>query len=152
MLAAGCAWRGMRVLMPRFLSNTKTQRSLYKTVHHGELITLFFNYCADVPYDLTPKFLEELLTKHKIDYVIHGDDPCILPGAAPLSAAWSQQASAEDAVCSYLTSRQLAYAVPSCPMTSRPSCAQAVGALPAMCLDFTTSMLMAGCRRIDRLT
>ncbi len=37
--------------------------------------------CADVPYDLTPKFLEELLTKHKIDYVIHGDDPCILPGA-----------------------------------------------------------------------
>ena len=37
---------------------------------------------TDVPYDLTPKFLEELLTKHKIDYVIHGDDPCILPGAA----------------------------------------------------------------------
>ena len=37
--------------------------------------------CVDVPYDLTPKFLEELLTKHKIDYVIHGDDPCILPGA-----------------------------------------------------------------------
>jgi hypothetical protein len=36
---------------------------------------------ADVPYDLTPKFLDELLTKHRIDYVIHGDDPCILPGA-----------------------------------------------------------------------
>ena len=35
---------------------------------------------ADVPYDLTPKFLDELLTKHRIDYVIHGDDPCILPG------------------------------------------------------------------------
>jgi ethanolamine-phosphate cytidylyltransferase len=34
-----------------------------------------------VPYDLTPKFLDELLTKHRIDYVIHGDDPCILPGA-----------------------------------------------------------------------
>ena len=35
---------------------------------------------ADVPYDLAPKFLDELLTKHRIDYVIHGDDPCILPG------------------------------------------------------------------------
>ena len=34
-----------------------------------------------VPYDLTPQFLDELLTKHRIDYVIHGDDPCIMPGA-----------------------------------------------------------------------
>lgn len=32
-----------------------------------------------VPYDLTPEFLEELFQKHKIDYVIHGDDPCLLP-------------------------------------------------------------------------
>ena len=32
-----------------------------------------------VPYDLTPEFLEELLVKHKIDYVIHGDDPCVMP-------------------------------------------------------------------------
>lgn len=32
-----------------------------------------------VPYDLTPAFLDELLAKHRIDYVIHGDDPCILP-------------------------------------------------------------------------
>ena len=36
---------------------------------------------AGVPYDLTPAFLDELLNKHRIDYVIHGDDPCILPGA-----------------------------------------------------------------------
>lgn len=32
-----------------------------------------------VPYDLTPEFLEELFYKHKIDYVIHGDDPCLMP-------------------------------------------------------------------------
>ncbi|KAK9853648.1 hypothetical protein WJX84_001343 [Apatococcus fuscideae] len=32
-----------------------------------------------VPYDLTPDFLETLFTKHRIDYVIHGDDPCYLP-------------------------------------------------------------------------
>lgn len=32
-----------------------------------------------VPYDLTPEFLETLFTKHRIDYVVHGDDPCFLP-------------------------------------------------------------------------
>lgn len=32
-----------------------------------------------VPYDLTPEFLDDLIHKHRIDYVIHGDDPCILP-------------------------------------------------------------------------
>ena len=32
-----------------------------------------------VPYDLTPDFLHELFYKHKIDYVIHGDDPCLMP-------------------------------------------------------------------------
>lgn len=32
-----------------------------------------------VPYDLSPQFVEELFTKHKIDYIIHGDDPCLLP-------------------------------------------------------------------------
>ena len=35
--------------------------------------------CVDVPYELTPDFLEELFTKHRIDYVVHGDDPCLLP-------------------------------------------------------------------------
>ena len=32
-----------------------------------------------MPYELTPDFLEELFTKHNIDYVVHGDDPCLLP-------------------------------------------------------------------------
>lgn len=32
-----------------------------------------------VPYDLSPEFVEELFSKHKIDYIIHGDDPCLLP-------------------------------------------------------------------------
>lgn len=34
---------------------------------------------TEVPYDLTPDFLHDLFTKHKIDYVLHGDDPCLLP-------------------------------------------------------------------------
>lgn len=34
---------------------------------------------TDVPYDLNPEFLEQLFTKHRIDFVIHGDDPCLLP-------------------------------------------------------------------------
>uniref|UniRef100_A0A7S0V5E8 ethanolamine-phosphate cytidylyltransferase n=1 Tax=Polytomella parva TaxID=51329 RepID=A0A7S0V5E8_9CHLO len=32
-----------------------------------------------VPYDLSPEFISELFTKHRIDYIIHGDDPCLLP-------------------------------------------------------------------------
>jgi hypothetical protein len=32
-----------------------------------------------VPYDLSPTFLNDLFTKHKIDYIVHGDDPCLLP-------------------------------------------------------------------------
>jgi ethanolamine-phosphate cytidylyltransferase len=32
-----------------------------------------------VPYDLTPAFLEELVRHHRIDVIIHGDDPCLLP-------------------------------------------------------------------------
>ena len=34
---------------------------------------------TDVPYDLTPEFLDKLFTQHNIDYVVHGDDPCLLP-------------------------------------------------------------------------
>lgn len=34
---------------------------------------------AGVPYDLNPQFMQELFTKHRIDYVLHGDDPCMLP-------------------------------------------------------------------------
>ena len=33
----------------------------------------------DVPYELTPDFLKVLFTKHRIDVVVHGDDPCLLP-------------------------------------------------------------------------
>eukprot|EP00735_Rhodelphis_limneticus_P009263 TRINITY_DN2644_c0_g1::TRINITY_DN2644_c0_g1_i2::g.26020::m.26020 TRINITY_DN2644_c0_g1::TRINITY_DN2644_c0_g1_i2::g.26020 ORF type:complete len:405 (+),score=110.80,sp/Q9ZVI9/PECT1_ARATH/56.45/7e-147,CTP_transf_2/PF01467.21/7.6e-14,CTP_transf_2/PF01467.21/3.9e-12,CTP_transf_2/PF01467.21/5.5e+03,FAD_syn/PF06574.7/1.9,FAD_syn/PF06574.7/1.7e+02,FAD_syn/PF06574.7/73 TRINITY_DN2644_c0_g1_i2:39-1217(+) len=30
----------------------------------------------DAPYDLTPDFLHKLINVHKIDIVVHGDDPC----------------------------------------------------------------------------
>ena len=33
----------------------------------------------NVPYDLTPEFCETLYSKHGIDYIVHGDDPCLLP-------------------------------------------------------------------------
>ncbi|CAL5224914.1 g7680 [Coccomyxa viridis] len=33
----------------------------------------------DAPYELSPEFLHLLFTKHRIDYVVHGDDPCLLP-------------------------------------------------------------------------
>lgn len=44
-----------------------------------------------VPYELTPAFLDELLTKHRIDYVVHGDDPCILPDGSDAYAHVKQQ-------------------------------------------------------------
>lgn len=32
---------------------------------------------TDVPYVVTPEFLKTLIEKHKIDIIVHGDDPCI---------------------------------------------------------------------------
>eukprot|EP00963_Diacronema_lutheri_P007138 scaffold626_cov337-Pavlova_lutheri.AAC.23 len=32
-----------------------------------------------VPYDVGEDFLEELFVKHRIDLVVHGDDPCLMP-------------------------------------------------------------------------
>ncbi|XP_024446517.1 ethanolamine-phosphate cytidylyltransferase isoform X3 [Populus trichocarpa] len=34
---------------------------------------------ADAPYAITEKFMNSLFNEHKIDYIIHGDDPCLLP-------------------------------------------------------------------------
>lgn len=31
------------------------------------------------PYVLSKEFMDTLFTQHKIDYIIHGDDPCLLP-------------------------------------------------------------------------
>ncbi|KAG6741044.1 hypothetical protein POTOM_056528 [Populus tomentosa] len=34
---------------------------------------------ANAPYAITEKFMNSLFNEHKIDYIIHGDDPCLLP-------------------------------------------------------------------------
>ncbi|XP_073281639.1 ethanolamine-phosphate cytidylyltransferase-like, partial [Primulina huaijiensis] len=34
---------------------------------------------ADAPYAITEEFMNRLFHEHKIDYIIHGDDPCTLP-------------------------------------------------------------------------
>ncbi|KAJ7530455.1 hypothetical protein O6H91_14G004300 [Diphasiastrum complanatum] len=34
---------------------------------------------ADAPYAITEEFMNKLFTEYNIDYIIHGDDPCILP-------------------------------------------------------------------------
>ena len=33
----------------------------------------------NVPYDLTPAFCQTLYSKHGVDFIVHGDDPCLLP-------------------------------------------------------------------------
>ena len=47
--------------------------------------------CTDAPYLLSEDFLHELFTKHKIDYVVHGDDPCLLPDGTDAYAYAKQQ-------------------------------------------------------------
>ncbi|CAN4097457.1 unnamed protein product [Withania somnifera] len=34
---------------------------------------------ANAPYAITEDFMNHLFTEYKIDYIIHGDDPCLLP-------------------------------------------------------------------------
>lgn len=48
--------------------------------------------CAGVPYELGPEFLAELFSKHAIDYVVHGDDPCLLPDGSDAYAYAKKQA------------------------------------------------------------
>lgn len=33
----------------------------------------------DAPYAITEDFMRKLFDEYKIDYIIHGDDPCVLP-------------------------------------------------------------------------
>ncbi|MBA0669002.1 hypothetical protein Goklo_001857 [Gossypium klotzschianum] len=34
---------------------------------------------ANAPYAISEEFMNSLFNEHKIDYIIHGDDPCLLP-------------------------------------------------------------------------
>lgn len=34
---------------------------------------------TDAPYAITEEFMHRLFNEYKIDYIIHGDDPCLLP-------------------------------------------------------------------------
>ncbi|XP_057980492.1 ethanolamine-phosphate cytidylyltransferase-like isoform X2 [Malania oleifera] len=34
---------------------------------------------ANAPYAINEQFMNSLFNEHKIDYIIHGDDPCLLP-------------------------------------------------------------------------
>jgi len=41
----------------------------------------------DVPYDVSAEFTQELFDKYRIDYIVHGDDPCLLPDGTDAYAA-----------------------------------------------------------------
>lgn len=34
---------------------------------------------SDAPYAITEDFMKKLFDEYNIDYIIHGDDPCVLP-------------------------------------------------------------------------
>lgn len=42
---------------------------------------------TDAPYAITESFLNRLFHEYNIDYVIHGDDPCLLPDGTDAYAA-----------------------------------------------------------------
>ena len=42
---------------------------------------------TDAPYAITDQFLNRLFHEYNIDYVIHGDDPCLLPDGTDAYAA-----------------------------------------------------------------
>jgi len=33
----------------------------------------------EAPYAITEEFMKKLFDEYKIDFIIHGDDPCVLP-------------------------------------------------------------------------
>jgi hypothetical protein len=37
----------------------------------------------NTPYEITENFMAELFDKHNIDFIVHGDDPCLLPVRLP---------------------------------------------------------------------
>ncbi|KAF6001111.1 hypothetical protein F1559_003061 [Cyanidiococcus yangmingshanensis] len=51
-----------------------TEQERYETV---EAVKWVDHVIRGVPYNVTPEFLETLVRDHEIDYVVHGDDPCL---------------------------------------------------------------------------
>ncbi|RYR07269.1 hypothetical protein Ahy_B05g074588 isoform A [Arachis hypogaea] len=41
----------------------------------------------DAPYAISEEFMKRLFNEYKIDYIIHGDDPCLLPDGSDVYAA-----------------------------------------------------------------
>lgn len=51
-----------------------TEEERYETV---EAVKWVDHVIRGVPYNVTPEFLETLVRDYDIDYVVHGDDPCL---------------------------------------------------------------------------
>jgi ethanolamine-phosphate cytidylyltransferase len=51
-----------------------TEEERYETV---EAVKWVDQVIRGVPYNVTPEFLEMLVREYEIDYVVHGDDPCL---------------------------------------------------------------------------
>ena len=42
---------------------------------------------TDAPYAISEEFMNCLFNEYKIDYIVHGDDPCLLPDGSDVYAA-----------------------------------------------------------------
>ena len=39
----------------------------------------------DVPYVMNDEYLRHIIDKYQLDYIVHGDDPCIVDGKVALT-------------------------------------------------------------------
>jgi len=60
---------------------------------------------SDAPYAINEEFMKKLFTEYSIDYIIHGDDPCLLPDGT--DAFFSVDCKEGSVVCLALTSTNL---------------------------------------------
>ena len=65
---------------PPLLNESERQLVLQNIKWVDEVIT-------GVPYDLSTEFVMKLFTEHRIDFIVHGDDPCLLPDGTDAYAA-----------------------------------------------------------------
>ncbi len=50
--------------------------SLFLSLSHFTLSQVI----EETPYVMTPEYLDKIMKEHRIDYVVHGNDPCIVDG------------------------------------------------------------------------
>ncbi|XP_038993926.1 ethanolamine-phosphate cytidylyltransferase-like [Hibiscus syriacus] len=82
---ACCRVKSIPFMVPQILFEVHSRLALVSGLKWVDQVI------ANAPYAITEKFMNTLFNEHKIDYIIHGDDPCLLPDgtdAYPWQRSW----------------------------------------------------------------